>query len=171
MKNKKNIFTLCLALVEILMFVFLFLPIVEINVEKSPYIFYSESFTGFDIINQKGLTMVHSIAMVIETVFLSISLLLVAFFAIQRNKKILTLIKISTFFKVVASFFFLVTFNFVGFIFEMLVISSYVLVLLLQKEYNSVYENEHSGFKNTVIGLILMILLFLIIGMDAVNVF
>ena len=117
--TKINQYSLLLILTQVFMLLFLAFKMIDVMIPDSLYSYEIMKYSGYEIMASNVLTKTHQIAMI---VFFSLILgmLLCLILSISLKKDWMQYKRGILFLEMIASFFFLIHYNFVGFLFMML---------------------------------------------------
>ena len=158
------IYSIITHFIEGLFFLFLSFGLVDVLVQDNLYLYHFESISGYDVL-KGNLSVFHQVLMIVCVVATSFIILMYLYSMILKKPSIKTK-KIFLFMQIMSSFCLLSHYNFLGFIFEILLFVP-VILLLIQQSQSQKEKNGNLMFINTIYGVILMFFLILILSLDA----
>lgn len=161
-----NQYTFYLILTQIFILIFFAFKIIDVIIPDRLYFYEIIAYSGYDIMTSNVLTIMHRIAMIAFLLFvlcMIVCLILSLIFKkdwIQFKRGIL-------FLEMIASFFFLIHFNFVGFLLMILLLVSVALCFVQEYKMKKI-QNKSVLFKNVIYCFSLMILMVIVLVSDTV---
>ena len=164
--TKINQYSFLLILTQVFMLLFLAFKMIDVMIPDSLYSYEIMKYSGYEIMTSNVLTKTHQIAMI---VFFSLILgmLLCLILSIILKKDWMPYKRGILFLEMIASFFFLIHYNFVGFLFMMLLLIS-IALCFLQEAHLKKIENKSVMFKNVIFCFSLMILMIIVLVSDTI---
>ncbi len=160
--TKSQILNIVLISLECLLIVLcLSLPILE-KVYHDEFDKWYRNYWLVNIFNSHPLSLFHQIATVL-LLLSSVSVIALSIISLFINKKIHLAFMISLTIQLLSSFFFILHFNFYGFLCEFILVATMFIIFSLNNDEN---KQKNNLFNNVIYGLILIILMIIIVVTD-----